>query len=90
MIVYTPWNEMQGRALKAGDVVIWIHDKRHLFPHLKPEHPSLIKTITITEVQGDVLRTDFGNYDVHDGRHLFEACGCDRFCDCYGRLYLKQ
>ena len=89
MILFSVWDEKKGRTLKEGDTVVWIHDKRHLFPHLSPEHPSLVKKIMIVEIQGDVLRTDFGNYDVSDGKHIFDACGCDRFCDCYGRLYLE-
>jgi len=82
------WDETAARRLSAGDRLLWIHTKRSHYSSLDPADEKLLKTVIVTGMTTDLLLTDFGKYRFSDGKNQFEACGCKRFCDCYGKLYL--
>ncbi|HLD24283.1 MAG TPA: hypothetical protein VJA83_10115 [Sulfuricurvum sp.] len=68
--------------------ILWVHSFREKYHRLDPYDPSLVRTLTIERIQGDVIKTDFGSYSLDTGKNIFYACGCKKFCDCYGQLYL--
>ena len=68
--------------------VLWVHTTREKFHRLDPLDTRLVKRLTVTQVQGEVLKTNFGSYALSTGKNIFQARGCKRFCDCYGQLYL--
>jgi hypothetical protein len=68
--------------------ILWIHRSREKFDRLCTDDPRLIRTLTVLEIRGEVIRTDFGSYALSTGKNMFSPCGCKRFCDCYGQLYL--
>lgn len=82
------WDEQTARKLRKGDRLLWVHTKRSRYSSLDPADEKLLKRVTVTGETDELILTDFGKYRFRDGRNHFEACGCKRFCDCYGRLYL--
>lgn len=68
--------------------ILWVHSMREKYHRLDPMDPCLVKTINVLRIQGDVIKTDFGSYALSTGKTLFYPCGCKKFCDCYGQLYL--
>ena len=82
------WNpsSLLGPPLPAK--ALWVHTAREKHHRLDPFDPCLVRTVSILRIQGDVIKTDFGSYALSTGKNLFYACGCKRFCDCYGQLYL--
>lgn len=84
------WNKESLLSLTLPSKILWIHSSREKFHRLDPLDSCLVRTITLQKVQGDVIKTDFGNYSLDTGKNLFYACGCKKFCDCYGQLYLLK
>ncbi len=82
------WDQEQARNLCVPTQAVWVHSLREKHHRLDPFDPCLVRTVTILRIQGDVIKTDFGSYFVQTGKNVFYACGCKRFCDCYGQLYL--
>ena len=82
------WDEAAARSLEAGARLLWIHTKRGHYSSLDPSDAKLVKQVTLTGKTDELLLTDFGKYRLQNGKNQFEACGCKRFCDCYGQLYL--
>lgn len=68
--------------------VLWVHQTREKFDRLSRSDPRLVRRINVLEIRGEVIRTDFGSYALMSGKNMFSPCGCRRFCDCYGQLYL--
>ncbi|MBN2869431.1 MAG: hypothetical protein JXK04_00585 [Campylobacterales bacterium] len=67
---------------------VWVHTAREKHARLDPLDERLVRTVTVLEIRGEVIKTDFGSYALSTGKNMFYACGCKRFCDCYGQLYL--
>jgi len=84
------WNSNALLSLALPAKILWVHSSREKFHRLDPMDPCLVKTITIERVQGDVIKTDFGSYSIDTGKNIFYSCGCKKFCDCYGQLYLLK
>jgi hypothetical protein len=82
------WDSEHVRSLCVPSTVLWVHSTREKFHKLDPMDPSLIKTVTIERIQGDVIKTNFGSYSIDTGKNIYYSCGCKKFCDCYGQLYL--
>lgn len=82
------WDTQKALTLPIPSTLLWVHASREKYHRLDPMDPCLIKTITVQRIQGDVIKTNFGSYSLDTGRNLFYACGCKKFCDCYGQLYL--
>ncbi|MDD5212651.1 MAG: hypothetical protein PHV62_09580 [Sulfuricurvum sp.] len=82
------WDSQKASSLISGSSVLWVHSTREKFNRLDPMDSSLVKTITIERVQGDVIKTNFGSYSLQTGKNIYYSCGCKKFCDCYGQLYL--
>lgn len=82
------WNKSFLLTLSIPTQILWIHSSREKFHRLDPYDPCLIRIITIERIQGDVIKTNFGSYSTDTGKNIFYACGCKKFCDCYGQLYL--
>lgn len=84
------WNQEALHSLPIPSKILWIHTSREKFHRLDPHDPCLMRVITIQRIQGDVIKTDFGSYSLQTGKNLFYACGCKKFCDCYGQLYILK
>ena len=82
------WDETAGRKIQKGDTLLWIHTKRAHYSSIPKDDERFVKTLTVSGLTDELILTDFGKYRLKDGKNHFEACGCKRFCDCYGRLYL--
>ena len=72
--------------LQPGDTLLWIHEKRKEYTDLDPMDNRLVHTVRVRKVTDERIVTNFGTY-LHNGINVFRACGCKRFCDCWGRLY---
>ncbi len=68
--------------------VLWVHTAREKHAGLHPHDERLVRTLTVLEIRAEVIRTDFGSYALATGKNMFFPCGCKRFCDCFGQLYL--
>lgn len=84
------WDPMIAASLSTPVSVLWVHSAREKFHRLDPMDSCLIKTITIERIQGDVIKTNFGSYALETGKNIYYSCGCKKFCDCYGQLYLLK
>lgn len=82
------WDTQKVLSASLPFEVLWVHTTREKFHRLDPLDTRLIKRLTVTVIQGNVLKTNFGSYALSTGKNIFQACGCKRFCDCYGQLYL--
>ncbi|KFN38724.1 MAG: hypothetical protein JU82_10420 [Sulfuricurvum sp. MLSB] len=82
------WDQERAQNLSVPAQAVWVHSLREKYHRLDPFDPCLVRTVSILRIQGDVIKTDFGSYSVQTGKNIFYACGCKRFCDCYGQLYL--
>lgn len=82
------WDSEQIRSLIVPSTILWVHSAREKFHRLDPMDTCLVKTITIERIQGDVIKTNFGSYSLETGKNIYYSCGCKKFCDCYGQLYL--
>jgi len=82
------WDKEKALSLPLPCDVLWVHSAREKHNRLDPLDPCLVKKITVLRIQGEVIKTDFGSYSLQTGKNLFYACGCKKFCDCYGQLYL--
>ncbi len=81
------WDKERAKTLKAGDKLLWKHKKYRDYVG-QIEEEKLQKVVTINSINELEIKTDFGDYNIETGRNTFEACGCKRFCDCYGVLEL--
>lgn len=88
--VIREWDSHTARSITAPASVLWVHSTREKFHRLDLMDSSLVKTITILRIQGDVIKTDFGSYSLETGKNIYYSCGCKKFCDCYGQLYLLK
>lgn len=84
------WDPERARNLSLSAKAVWVHSSREKYHRLDPFDPCLVRTVSILRIQGDVIKTDFGSYALSTGKNIFYACGCKRFCDCYGQLYLPS
>ena len=84
------WDPQKVLALSLPASIVWVHASRQKFHRLDPLDPCLIKQITLLKIQNEVIKTDFGSYALQTGKNLFSPCGCKKFCDCYGQLYLPK
>lgn len=84
------WNSQKALTLPVPSTLLWVHSSREKYHRLDPMDACLIKTIIVQRIQGDVIKTNFGSYSLDTGKNLFYACGCKKFCDCYGQLYLLK
>lgn len=84
------WSKAVILSLPLPSQILWVHSNREKFHRLNPLYSCLVRTITILRIQGDVIKTNFGSYSLETGKNLFYACGCKKFCDCYGQLYLLK
>lgn len=82
------WNREFLLSLALPVQILWVHSAREKYHRLDPYDSCLVRTLTIERIQGDVIKTDFGSYSLDSGKNIFYACGCKKFCDCYGQLYL--
>ena len=88
--IVSDWDGAAAQQLRTGDKLLWIHTKRAHYTSLPPDDEKLIRELTVTGLAHGYIMTDYGKYRIENGRNQFEACGCKRFCDCYGRLYLYR
>ena len=82
------WDPLLLLDVPLPSKVLWVHHAREKFDRLSPHDPRLVRPITILDIRGEVIKTDFGSYSLSTGKNIFSPCGCKRFCDCYGQLYL--
>lgn len=77
------------KTLKEGDKLLWIHEKLCEYQKQGIEESKLQKIVTIKKITDTLIKTDFGDYRLKDGKNSEIPCGCKRFCDCYGRVIHK-
>lgn len=82
------WNEDIAKTLTINNKLLWVHNRRKKFTSLEQDDRRLIKRVNILGFNNCDIKTDFGDYSLESGKNVHDACGCLRFCDCYGRLYL--
>lgn len=87
--VVRDWDESAAKALHPGINLIWVHNHRKRYASTQNES-CLIRSVEIIKIDQHDITTDFGKYSLKTGRNIHNACGCMRFCDCYGRLYLPR
>lgn len=66
---------------------MWIHLKKKDFIG-KTKDENLYKKLTIKSLTSDLIKTNFGTYFLENGKNILSPCGCKRFCECYGKLFL--
>lgn len=79
------WDKEKTKDLKNGDTLIWKHSKYNQLIKKYPKE-KLLKEVTIKMINQELIKTNFGSYSLETGKNIFQACGCMRFCDCYGYL----
>jgi hypothetical protein len=84
------WDAQKALSLSIPSPILWVHTTREKFHRLDPMDECLVKTITIERIQGDVIKTNFGSYSLGTGKNIYYSCGCKKFCDCYGQLFLLK
>jgi len=82
------WDESTARTLQPIGKLLWVHNRRRKYTSLDENDSALIKMVDILKIDNYDITTDFGKYSLETGRNVHDPCGCKRFCDCYGRLYL--
>lgn len=82
------WDAERAGALTIQSEMLWVHNRRRKFSSLQQDDGRLIRRVTILGITDFDITTNFGRYALQTGRNVHEACGCKRYCDCYGRLYL--
>ncbi len=82
-------SQEQALSLKEGDKLIWIHDKKEEYQKQGIDESKLQKIVTVKKITDMLIKTDFGDYRLEDGKNSEIPCGCKRFCDCYGRVIHK-
>lgn len=82
------WNQEVLLNLTLPSKILWVHANKEKFHRLDTEDSCVVRTLTILQIRGNVIKTDFGSYSLESGKNLFDPCGCKKFCDCYGQLYL--
>lgn len=79
-------NDKKLSELKEGDKVKWIHNKYYGYLGKVSPH-RLEKILEIKKITENTIETEFGTYYKDTGENIFEPCGCNRFCDCFGKIY---
>ena len=82
------WDEAIARALQPDTELLWVHNRRQKYTSLDKNDARLIRSVRIVKIDDYNITTNFGKYALETGRNVHDACGCMRFCDCYGRLYI--
>lgn len=82
------WNADIAKTLSLGSELLWVHNRRKKFTSIDQDDERLVKRVNILGFNNCDIKTDFGDYSLESGTNAHDACGCLRFCDCYGRLYL--
>lgn len=75
------------KNVKIGDTLIWKHIKFDEYVD-KYKYEKLFKHIKVLSIKDDFIKTNFGTYSIITCKNQFDSCGCNRFCDCYGKISL--
>jgi hypothetical protein len=81
------WDAAAARGLAPGSELLWVHNRRRKFTSLDPSDERLLRRVRVVKIDDYDITTNFGKYAIETGKNVHDACGCMRFCDCYGRLY---
>lgn len=82
-------NATDAASLNKGDSLVWKHkDYDSLKGTTKEE--NILKEVVVESVYPDLIRTEVGHFTTKNGKKDKKACGCDRFCSCYGRVYVQK
>lgn len=76
------------KSVRIGDTVIWKHIKFDEYID-KYKYEKLYKKVIVRSINNGFIKTNFGTYNIETGKNQFDSCGCNRFCDCYGRITLS-
>lgn len=82
------WNSDIAKTLAENSGLLWVHNRRKKFTSLDQADERLIRRVNVLKIDQYDITTNFGRYSLENGKNVHNACGCMRFCDCYGRLYL--
>ncbi len=82
------WNSDIAKALPQNSELLWVHNRRKKFTSIAQHDDRLVRRVNIVKIDQYDITTNFGRYSLENGNNVHDACGCKRFCDCYGRLYL--
>jgi hypothetical protein len=70
----------------VGDKLLWRHRRASELREQATCSEQLQRTITVKAIFTDYIKTDFGDYFCSNGLSVHTACGCKRFCDCWGEV----
>jgi hypothetical protein len=69
-----------------GDQLLWRHRRAKELQDQATHPEQLQRIIRVTAVYEDYIKTTFGDYLRCNGLNTDAACGCKRFCDCFGQV----
>jgi hypothetical protein len=81
------WHSGSARKLAPESELLWVHNRRRKYTSLDMNDERLIRRVKVLKIDDFDITTNFGKYSLETGVNVHDACGCMRFCDCYGRLY---
>ncbi|MFZ2725147.1 MAG: hypothetical protein WAX77_02730 [Methylococcaceae bacterium] len=74
--------------IKIGDKLLWQHRLADEFKDEAKSPEQLQRIISVKAIIDNYIKTDFGDYFIHNGFNMDAPCGCNRFCNCYGKVSL--
>jgi len=88
--VIRDWDADIARTLTPQSTLLWVHNRRKKFTSIDQNDERLVRHLKVVHINDYDIKTDYGSYSLDSGKNIYDACGCKRFCDCYGRLYLLK
>jgi hypothetical protein len=76
--------------VKVGDQLLWQHRQAKDLQEQAKYPEQLRRFVTVTAVFADYIKTDFGDYLIRSGFNTDAACGCKRFCNCWGEVLMLE
>ena len=83
---YSRTDKMTLSNIKAGDRLRWRHRNAQELMDVAKNPEQLERIVTVKVVFEHYLKTDFGDYFITTGCNVDPACGCKRFCNCWGKV----
>lgn len=77
---------MKLELVTVGEHLLWRHRHAKELADQATSPAQLQRYVTVKAVFEDYVKTDFGDYFCSNGLSVHTACGCKRFCDCWGEV----
>jgi hypothetical protein len=79
-------DKMTLSTIKVGDYLCWQHRNADELKDFAKSPEQLARIVKVTAVFERYIKTDDGDYFIHNGCNVDAACGCNRFCNCWGKV----